>query len=1148
MSLTFLYGNSGNGKSEYLFRKIADMAEEMPYQHSFVVVPEQFTMSTQRALVKLAKNQVITNVDVVSFERLAYRVFDELGMHHTIMEETGKSLLLRRIVGQRGDELTMLKGSFRRMGTIGELKSVISELMQYGISPEELEAFGDKLAEGATLQLKLRDIVSIYRDFLSSFSRGQVTAERVLEALIPVLDQSKRLKDAVFVFDGYTGFTPVQMKLLQALMGQAKEIYVTVTLDVREDIFGEARIEDLFYMSHKMVNRLRLAAREVGYPVASPICIPSGENSRFGANPVLTHLEQNLFRRGARAFSGELNNRLQLFSVDTPREELKLAAAMIRTLVCKEGYRYGDFAIVSGNVTGYANYAESVFSLYDIPYFVDTREQVLYHPLTELIRALLEMAQNNLSLDSVFRYLRTGLTGFTPEETDLLENYCIEKGIRGLSGWQKRFVRPFLRHGRIREDEEGQQALLVQLNALRERFLSQVSPVLAVLREKDITVCRRCEALYHFLQELQVEQQLLQSREAFEARGQEVFAAFDRQMFKLIMDLFDKMVELLGEERMDAEEFAEILDSGFSVVSVATIPQGRDCVILGDIERSRLDQIKVLFFLGVNEGLIPKQSKGGGLLSAYDRSLLEEGDLELAPGERVQVFLQRFYLYLSLTKPSDALYLTYARLNGEGKDMRPAYLVGSLQQLFPELTVQNVAQNPQLFAVTPKAGVESYLDGLALGDEDWALLHRWFCSSQAWEERIGRLFAAHFQTYESGRLSPHLAELLYGTVLINSVTRLELYAKCAFAHFLEYGLKLAERREFRFDSVDMGLLFHAILEKYGHRVEAESGWTAVSPQRQEEILAEVIEEAVLENPNASLLDSARSAYVLERIRRIMRRSVWALTQQLSRGDFRPAGYEVEFSRVSELTPQTLMRTVGSVDRMDTWVEKDKVFVKVVDYKSGSTKFQFLSLYHGLQLQLVVYLNAAMETMRKANPGREVIPAGIFYYHLDDPMLEGDYPSEEEFFADMLTRLRPNGLVNGEESVYHALDKGLAPASSSAVIPLALTKDGRIANRGSSAISTEGLRQLSSYVDAMIAEQGQRMVEGDIAIHPYRLGNDYGCEYCRAKGVCGFDGRIPGYAYRELESLTKEEILDRLCQNFDEEKEDVTAGSTDSTRE
>ncbi len=1131
MSLTFLYGNSGNGKSEYMYQIIADMAEHAPYQHYFVVVPEQFTMSAQRSLVDHTPSGVILNIDVVSFDRLAYRVFDELGVHRTVMGETGKSLLLRRIVEQNESDLTILRNNLSKMGYIGELKSVLSELMQYGISPDDLEEFLEQYPEETSLCYKIHDILSIYRSFDDYLREGYVTAERVLDLFADVAARSGILRDAVLFFDGFTGFTPVQMNLVKNLMQVAADIYVTVTMDVEESAYAHAQMEDLFYMSHRMINALTDAARETGFEVADPVRIEAGQHSRFADNPVLSHLEQNLFRVPSGTYEDPCADHIRICSLLTEREELRFAAGEIRTLVRDKNYRFRDCAIVCGNVGEYEKYADEVFSLYDIPVFVDMKQSILYHPLSEMIRSVCEMAQTNLSYESVFRFLKTGLCGFSADEVDELENYCLEKGIRGAGKWRERFSSPSSQHGRIRADEEKLQEDLERINSLRERFYTLTEGTLAAFKKKDATVLERTEALYRLLCSLSVEEQLRADAERFESSGDELSAQINRQIYKIVIDLLDKMVDLLGDQVVSVSDYTDILDAGFAAAKVGAIPPGNDCVILGDIERTRLDNVKVLFFLGVNDGTIPKKADRQSILSQYDREVLEAHHMELAPGEREEMFLQRFYLYLALTKPEDALCLTFMRMDGEGNAVRPSYLIGVLEKMFTSLHTEEIEAQDMLPLVTAKSSVESYLTGLIASDDHepeprWAALHRWYLGSDLWAERIADLFDAHFSVYKSGNLDPALAQSIYGTTLYNSVTRLERFEECEFAHFLEYGLKLAERPESSFESSDMGTMFHTILEKYGRLLEERTSWQDVTEEQCDEMLREVMEEAVLENPNDYLADSASNAYVLERIYRIMRRSIWAITEQIRRGDFTPEEYEMDFPEESGEGDR--MRLTGRVDRMDTCVDDDSVHVRVIDYKSSGTSLNLANVYYGRQLQLPVYLDTAMNILRERYPDREIKPAGIFYFHVDDPLVDntGD---EEENEKTILKKLRPSGLVNSDPSVFLRMDRELEQPdkTTSEVLPISLNKDGRVSGYSKNVIPAQDFDNLIGYVRNVVSDVSHRILDGEIEINPYRMDKKTGCKYCRFAGICGFDFKIPGYDFREETKFSPEEVRDLI---------------------
>ena len=1132
MALTFVFGNSGSGKSEYVFQKVISLAEKNVRKNFYVVVPEQFTMQTQKALVARSRQQVIMNIDVVSFERLAYRIFDELGIHNTVMEETGKSLILRRIAAEKSGELTVLKSNVKKMGYIGELKSMISELMQYDVSAADLEVFLAREEKKGSLYYKLSDISVLYRAFEDYLKKQYVTAEKVLEVLMDNAGESALLKDSVLVFDGFTGFTPVQMKLLHRLMHVVKDLYVTVTLDVREDAYTEKGIQDLFYMSKKMVRSLRSAADQEHFALAEPVYLNAGEHSRMASNPVLFHLEQNLFRPKADCCEGSCEPACRIYSLAAPAAELSFAAAEICRMMQSGDYRYSDFAIVSGDVEGYEKHAKAVFETYEIPCFIDLKKTVLYHPMIELIRAALEMAEKNYSYESVFRYLRTGLTGFSKEEVDMLENYVLAKGIRGSNKWGRKFLSPVRQHGRRKMSEEEIQEELSKLNRLRGSFWKQTRPLFTAFRNKEATVREQTESLYEFLVSLNLQQQMEEKQNDFSEQGDEVLASEYRQIYKIVIDLLDKMVDLLGDEQMTVRDYADVLEAGFSAAKVGVIPPGNDCVIFGDIERTRLENIRVLFFLGVNDGLIPKNTARGGILSQYDRERLQS-KIELSPTAREQSFIQRFYLYLNMTKPSDALYLTYSRMHADGKAARPSYLIGTLLRLFPNLQIQEIDAKAPLPLATPKCSLESYLNGLLLARRgkilpEWKALHHWFCGQEDWAPVIERLLSAAFGGYTEHYLEADVAKLLYGSVLTNSVTRLELFAKCAYAHFLEYGLKLSEREQYTFASLDMGSMFHQILQCYCERLEKSYDWLSITEEDQEVLLKEAMQEAVLSMPNESLLESARSAYVLERIFRIMKRSVWALTEQIRRGNFKPAGYEVDFTQTDTLSMSDLLlpeekkiRLMGRIDRMDILEQEKQVYVRVIDYKSGNTTFQLLNLYYGQQLQLVVYLNAAMEKLKKEHPQKEIVPAGIFYYRLDDPMVDDGSQNEEAVMEEILSQLRLNGLVSLEPEAYRQMDVTLDGKSS--VIPLTLKKDGTVSSRGTSGAGREDFARLTEFVKLRIAQSASQILKGDIRVRPFDLEGRTGCDYCPYKSVCGFDLKIPGYAYHREERLNEEAL-------------------------
>lgn len=1139
MSLQFVFGNSGSGKSTYLYQHILEQAAAHPKQNYLILVPEQFTMQTQRELVRLQKSHAIMNVDVLSFARLAYRVFDELGKQDlVVLEETGKNLVLRKVAGEKKADLKILGSNMNKMGYVSEVKSLISELAQYHITPEHLEEFIENPNAGETLRLKMQDILTMYQGFREYLEGRFITAEEILSLLCDVAEDSAILRESVIVFDEFTGFTPIQNLLLQRLFTIAEKLVFSVTMDTREDFYHCRGEQELFAMSKKTVEVLLKMAEELHIPVEDPVILKDAEKKRYKNAEALFFMEQNLFRPGHRSWKKKANE-VKIAALRNPREELLYAAEEITRLVREENFCYKDIAVVTGDVNLYASYVPDIFELYGIPFFIDQTRNILFHPLIEFIRAALEIIACDFSYESVFRFLRCGLCGLTEEEVDRLENYVLAKGVRGIHAWKKKWT--FVMPDGTRDD-------MPVLNQAREKVCLILEPLDAAFRAKGATVEDKTVALCEMLEDLKIEAQLKKKEEQYEAEGKLTKAKEYAQIYKIVMDLLDKVVALLGNEVITEKEYADILDAGFEAAKVGVIPPGNDKVTIGDIERTRLNHIRVLFFLGVNDGVVPKAENAGGIISQFEREKMAECEIKLAPGAREKVFIQKFYLYLNMTKPSDYLYVTFSKVDSGGKALRRSYLIGTLQKLFPENEILELEEEQlEEVLMTPESSLPFLIRGLSQDvwkeeekKEQFLALAKWYLNQDAYREKTEKLLKASETHYTKEPISRAVTRALYGTELSNSVTRLERFAACAYAHYLTYGLKLGERELPELASVDVGNIYHDALEKFSKKIEESSyTWFELPDEVKEQFVDEAMEEAVLKCKNTEAFADVRNQYLLERMKHTVKRTVWALVTQVQKGRFVPESFEVSFSQVDRLdaihfnlNEEERMRLLGRIDRVDTYETEDKVYVKIIDYKSGNTSFSLLNLYHGLQLQLVVYLNAAMELAEKKHPGKKVEPAGIFYYHVKDPMVDGiGTESETEIRQAVLEQLKLNGIVNEDPEIYRAMDEEIA--GNSIVIPVGEKNDGSL-KATSKVASTYDFGVLSDYVNQKITETGRQIFEGDISIWPYELDGKTGCDYCPYHTVCGFDRRISGFSYRKLEKFdNKEEIMARIRDRKEE---------------
>lgn len=1138
MSLRFYFGPSGSGKSHRIYEEIMQRAAQEPGRNFLIIVPDQFTMQTQKDLVMRSDRGGILNIDVLSFGRLSHRILEEVGTKEMpVLDDTGKSLVLQKIAADLKEQLPAMGSLLHKQGYIHEVKSAISEFMQYGISTQDMDKLIASAEKRGALAMKLRDLKTLYRGFQDYIRDHFITTEETLDVLRRSLVKSKILPDSVVVFDGFTGFTPIQNRLIQELMRVCEETIVTVTIGEEEDPYQMDGEQKLFHLSKKTVADLVKLAAEAEVTRGEDVFVKGGPN-RFTEASALCYLEQNLFRYQYEPYT-EKQCEIRMFEALSPREEVHQTALYIRKLIREEGLTYRDIAVVIGDLEGYASYVETEFGQLEIPCFLDRTRGIVLNPMIEYIKSALQLYIRDFSYDTVFHFLRSGMADISREEIDELENYVIRTGARGYRTYSRLFTRKTeeMQQGSGQEDTERAEETMERLNRIRQQFADTVEILHMAPRAK---AGEYVDHLYDFLEQNQVQQKLLNYQQQFEQEGDLAKAREYAQIYRLVMDLLDQIYGLLGEEEISLQEFADILDAGFGEITVGTIPQNVDRIVVGDMERTRLKQVKVLFFLGVNDGNIPKNVSKGGIISDMDREFLIESGTEMAPSPRQQMYIQRLYLYLNMTKPSQRLYLSYAKVNSDGKGIRPSYLIDTVRKLFPQLAVEYPQNRSRLEQIEGRQEgarylaeeLREYADGTLREEErqDFYLMYRAY---EADPEGRDRLTAAAFRRYKESGLSRIVARALYGRQLENSVSRLETYAACACRHFLQYGLSLQEREEFGFEVSDMGNVYHAVLENFAGKL-AESGrtWWDFDENFATQAIKEAVEGYAATYGETVLYSSARNEYAITRMSRILTRTVLTLQQHLKQGSFQPDDYELSFRFAEDLdsihvdlSEEEKMHLQGRIDRIDVSEDAEHVYVKVIDYKSGNKKFDLAALYYGLQLQLVVYMNAAMELESRKHPDKEIVPAALLYYHIDDPTIETPVElTQEQINEEILTKLRMNGVVNSDPAVVERLDRFLQDKSK--VIPVEKKKDGSFSAR-SGILSREELHVVSAYVDTKIRQIGREILDGKIAANPYEKGNEEACTYCAYKKVCGFDGSIPGYEKRQLEDLDKQTLMQRM---------------------
>lgn len=1170
MSLQFILGGSGTGKSERLYQMVIERAMAYPDEKILMIVPEQYTMQTQKHIVEAHPRHGVMNVDILSFERLAWRVFDELGLNQNeIIEDTGKRMIIRRLLAEHREELYAFRGNIKKPGFVEQVKSMLSELLQYRITPELLEQKRTDLGNETALYVKLQDIGLIYRSFMQFINERYLTTEEVLDRLCDVIERSELVRHSMIFMDDFTGFTPIQYRLMTHLLNLSPGVVLALPVDISAHPYQKADIGELFSLTRDTIVQLERICWDYRIRRDRDILLADSAAGRFAGSPELAVLEKNLFREQADAYDGDLQD-VQFYQLLEPKKEMQFVAARIHEYVAGGQYRYDEIAVVAGDMSPYRSSAQYWFDKYGIPCFFDGRRNVSGNMLIEWMRAMLNMFIRGFSYESVFRYLRCGLSGITMSEADRLEDYVLAMGIRGFGRWQQVWTeRP------LNMDE----AMLAELNAVRERFISLLAELYEVVRNKDAKAVDYIRAMYRYMCRLAIRQQLDRQRDYFEQMGDLARAREYEQIYHVVLELLEEMSLILGQENMTVRELSEVLEAGLSDIKLAIIPPGMDQVTFGDIRRTRLDHIRILFFVGMNDGLVPLVESGGGLLTDRERDTLAGYELKLAPTARENTCTEYFYLYASMTKPSDKLILSWSAQDASGHELRPSAVLDDIRKVFPKMHICRMMQEHML-AARPDVhqGYQYMLQGLrgivenGQADEIWYAVYDWFHHHCAYRDRTAQLVDAAFYQHDNEILSRAALQAVYGGQLTGGVTMLEKYAACAYAHFLTYGLRLRERQIYQVQAPDIGMIFHQAIERFSMRI-GHSGyqWRDIPDELRDRMAEDCVRSVTMEYNHSVMQDSMRAGYLTEKIIRMTKRTVWALQQQLKKGDFDPVGYELRFTTELETGSMRIvcgedgtLALNGKIDRMDTCEADGRLYLRIIDYKSGNTAFDLSSVYYGLQLQLMVYMNAACELERRKDSERMVIPAGVLYYHIDDPLIqteefdtfmkqtisdvqagsEGENVSGGQIASDVqtvsdedmliLNSLTMNGLVVDDADVLQHMDR--YPDESPKVFPITYKKDGTLSAL-SSAVVPEKFEVLAWHVRKQTEDLSRRIFSGDIAVRPYSYGQRTACDYCSFKAVCGFDSSISGYAYNRMRKLKKDEVWTKIGEE---------AGQWDST--
>lgn len=1075
--MQLLIGRANTGKTRLIFEQIRERGKE---RKQILLVPEHVSHQTEVELVRFCGASASRYAEVLSPRLLANRVLALTGgLMDGTLDAGGKLLMMQLALQETASVLKVYARPSRKASFLAELVALCDELQSCAVLPETL---GDasQILEGMSGE-KLRDLSLIYAAYLAQLHGKNGDRRDLITKLLEKLEQSAYADGADIYLDGFSYFTAQEETLISILLQMGESVTVSLLGECDSDL-------EIFRQSLRTRDRLiRLSAR------SSIDCKVEYIDSEKPRNS-LGYLEANFFG-GHEKWEDDCSE-VRLHRASGMFSEVEFVASDILRLVREQGCRFRDIAVVARNIDDYAATIENVFERYSIPFYLSRRSDILEKPVISLIAGVLDSIAGGYEYEDMFRWLKTGLAGLSDEECDILENYVILWDIHG-SMWVREEDWSANPDGWSEGFSEEQNAALAVINELRRRVSDPLRRLTQGLKSEE-GATGKLTVLWRFLEDIHLAEQLSERTDKLEQLGELQRAGEYSQLWELLCQVMDQFAQTLGEMPIDHEEFGRLMKLILTQYDVGTIPVSLDQVQISQITRNERRQIKYLFLIGCNDHVLPAVQTSTGLLNREDRSLLADQGIELAPSGLDLLDIELQNLYAALAQPSEGLCITWPTADLMGNPLRPSFVVGRIKALLTKVEI-NAESGDHAYRLSASIPALE----MAGGDRGGALWE-YFAGSGRYVSELAAMERAAGMT--RGRLSEQAVESLYGRSYRMSASRIDKINSCHFAYFMQYGLRAKERTGAKFDAAQIGTFLHYVLENVVRKAMERGGFSELDEGELQALIDEVI-RTYMETALPGFEErEARFQYLFRRLGKTVTTIVENAARELRESDFVPMYFELDFSEKGDLPAVSIraddaaLTVVGKVDRVDGWLKDGKLYLRVVDYKSGKKAFDLSDVRHGLNIQMLLYLFALQRQGSALFEGREIVPAGILYFPARDVLINAPRGMEaQKLRAAMDKELRRSGMVLSDPEVLEAMEHGAL--DNPRFLPLSIGKDGSITKGVATA---EELGKLSRYVDTLLKKIASELRGGNIDADPCgRSENDNACTYCEFASACHF---------------------------------------------
>ena len=1098
MGLRIIYGRAGTGKSNFIYNEIN---EKLKYgKKIYIVTPEQFSFTAEQKLMENKK--AVVNAEVITFNRLAYRVINEIGgVINTNLTKCGKAMLIYSILQDKKNELIFLNKSDEN---IDLCIRTISELKKHGITINDLKNINEKI-ENKYLKNKLNDIILIYEEFENKIKNKYIDETDLLTILANNIDKINLLKNTEIYIDEFMGFTEQEYLIIKKIIKIADNVSMTFCTDNFE--LNNNNI-DIFY-PNKITYKKIINLLEKNEKIEK---IKLDNTYRF-KNEELKYIEKYLFDIKIKKYNLE-NKNVKLFLAKNQYSEIENLAKEITKLIKKNNLRYKDISIITKNIEKYSGLIKVIFEKYNIPVFIDEKRDLNQNIIVQYILSILDVFIKNYSYESIFNYLKTGFIDIEENDIFKLEKYCTKYGIKN-----NKFKKDFI-YG-INEKNKDE---INYLNEIRKKI---INPLIELKNKFSI------KEFYLFLINQNIEKKIIEKIKKLKENNFFDLAKEYEESFKIIINILDEINLIFNNEKINIEKFYQLIKVGLKNSGLGKIPGMQDQVIVGDVDRSRSRKTKIIFIVGLNDGIFPSINKAEGFLDDDDREYLKELGAELAKGSIENLYDDNFNIYKAFSVAEDKLYLSYVSSDNDGKNLRPSNFISRIKKIFPNIIEESdiISEKNNFEIINEKKLYEELI--LKINklknnkniEKEILPIFKFYKNNKKYFLKENLKYINY--NYNE-RIKENNIKKLYGNKLNTSVSKLEKYKSCPFSYFLQYVLKIKEKEELKVQSFDTGSFMHDVINSFFEKLNYEkNNFKNICDEDIEKIVDEIINEKLLNENNYIFTATEKYKLLVVRLKRIIIKSLKYIIQTLVQSEFNLEGTEVEFSEKGKYKPIILnlengknIEIVGKIDRIDIAKMDDNKYVRIIDYKSSVKNIDFNDIYAGLQLQLITYLDAVCKI-------EDFLPAGILYFNLLEQVINsGSKISEEEIEQKIKNNFKMKGLILADVKVVQLHDKNLDKGMSE-IVPAYIDKTGNLSFKKSNIATEEEFSKLQNYINKTIKDISKEIFNGNFEMRPYYKNKKTPCEYCIYKNMCEFNSGICKKNYRFIPKNSRDEILAKM---------------------